>query len=697
MIYMQKHSTDADRGLCGMWRGCHAVWRGGIVRLAGVLLAAAVAVSSPAQESPIAAGEIPGAGVPGVDESHGLRVHRLVEDWVKRGGVPGERAESIRVRGVVGVRVTLRLDGVTLGEGTRVRSDLADQLPTEGGPAWEMLPATDLIGLIEPATEAALDDAVEAVRRRNLEARIRAAGDPEAPTPRGRVTAGEIGPQLAIDIQIALAPERIVIAPDAAPDLVYARFAPGFHGLFTLPPDRPAGDTMVWPATTLAQNASPRRQIVRLLTRSGLGPDQIDRLGRPDGLPLGRFEVLHIVRPQPGLPATRLVRGGRELPQRFVNKPTLIDMADRIGLHLYGRFIGDGRVRGPYQPSRGRYHPDLAGDREATLAAYTLVRLVDQKRKDGNNDQFYASFNDVASQAVRQAVARLLTPDAPPDAVTAAFCLLTILESPADQFDPAMEPRVGGLLRAMVDEGGRLLADPDDPESVLPPASGAAVLAALGRWYEQTRDPQLGQQVAKVFEALWAQTRGRFDVNTLPWITLAHVRTADLLADGGWLEPATRLQRSADLAAMIGLVEERQVVERPALGPADVVGGVVLVRAPEGSPPNPNWQTAQLMSFLATALRDPQIVPEDRRWLVLVTTSGTARFMGQLMINEPDCYAIRSREEAVGGIRLSLWDNTLDLAPSALTLMALLEMRQTLDVLDADKAEAPAEETPATE
>lgn len=650
--------------------------------------------------SPAAAAEqaeVPGgAGVPGVDESHARQVHRLVERWVGRGGVPGERAEPIRVRGAMGVRITLRLDGVALGEGTRVRGDLADRLPGDAA-GWETLPAIDLVGLVEPATEAALADAMDAVQRRNLGARIRAAGDPDAPTPGGQVDAAELGPELKVDIQIAMHPERIVLTADAPDDLIYARFAPGFHGLFTLPRAPQEGDPLVWPVTTLAQNASPRRQIVRLLTRTGLGPDQIDQLGRPDGVPLGRFEVLHVVRPMRSLPVARLIRGGRALPNRFVNKQTLVDMADRIGLHLYGRFIGDGRVRGPYLPSRGQYHPELAQDLEAALASYTLVRLADRKRRDGNNDQIFSALDDAAQHTVERVVGRLLAADQTPDAVTTAFCLLTILESPADQFDAALLPRVGQLLQAKIDEQGRLLADPDDPKRVLPPASGAAVLAALGRWYEQTRDPALGQQVAQVAGALWAQTQGKFDVNALPWITLAHVRTAGLLVDGGWLEPAERERRGADLAAMIGLIERLQVVERPALGPADVVGGVVLNAAPEGSPPNPTWQTAQLLSFLATALRDEQIVPEKRRSGTLVTTSGTARFMGQLMINETDCYAIRSPEEAVGGIRLSLWDNTLDLAPSAITLLALLEMRETFDAMNADSPDPPVQEPPAPE
>lgn len=610
---------------------------------------------------------------------------RMVEDWVKRGGVPGQRAEALPVGGVLGVRVTLRLDGVTLGEGTRVRGDLAAALPVDGGAEWLRLPALDLVSLVEPATAEALDGALEAVQRRNLEARIRAAGTGDASRARGRVTAAELGPELEVDLQIALRPQRIVLAADDADDLLYARFAPGFHGLLTLPTPGGGGpaaaETPVWPATALAQNASPRRQVVRLLTRSGLAADDATKLGRPDGLPLGRFEVIHLVRPMRDLPVMRLIRGGQELPSRFVNRQTLIDMSDRIGFHLYGRFIGNGRVRGPYLPARGVYQPAFAEDREAALASYTLARFAQRKREDGNNDKFFDAYFDAAQRTVEQVVGHLLAPDTEPDAVTAAFCLLTILETPAGQFDPALEPRVGQMLRNLFNENGLLLAAADQPDRVLPPASAAAVLAAMARWYDQTRDPETAQQLARGFEALWQQTDGRFDVNALPWITLAHVLSRGWLVDANLVEPAVVEQRGADLAEMIQLVGELQVVERPQLGPTDVMGGILLVPAPEGSPPNPAWQTASLLSFLATALRDEQIVPPLQRPGTLVTASATARFMGQLMIDETACFGIRSPPEALGGIRLSLWDNALDIAPSAITLMALLEMRDTLDVL----------------
>lgn len=631
--------------------------------------------------------------VPGVDESHARTVHRLVEGWVRRGGVPGERAPAVRVSGAMGVRVTLRLDGVTLGQGTRVRADLAEQLKADGaGLPWRALPTIDLIELVEPATAEALADALAQVKRQQIEFRIRAAGEPGVQNQRVEVSLQELGPQLHVDIQIAYAPEQVVISGDAPADRIYARFASGFHGLFALPGRGAngfaAGDTLVWPATALARNNSPRRQVVRLLTHTGLKPNDEALLGRSDGVAVGRFEVLHLVRPMRDLPAMRLVRGGQLLPGRFVDEQTLSDMADRVALHLYNRHIGiHGEVRGSYLPARALYKPELASDLEAALASYTLVRYVDRKRRDGSNDQFYQAMVEASQRATDAVVGRLLNPEAQPDAVTAALCLLTSLEAPADTFDPAMAERVATLLLDMISPNGQLLADAKDPASVLPPASSAAALAALSRWYGQSRDAAVGEALASAIESLWNQQRGRFDVNTLPWIALVHVGVSGLLEDAGLLDASTRQRRSDDLAAMNELIAELQIVERPGLGPIDVEGGIVLVNAPEGSPPNPNWQTAPLFSFMATTLRDEQVVSGRNRPGMLVTASASARFLGQLMIDEPNCFGIRSPQEAVGGIRLSLWDNTLDVAPSAITLMSLLEMRETLESLGGSEEE----------
>jgi hypothetical protein len=648
-----------------MWCARHTLAAVGLLGLGPIVGGAA---------SALAQAGVDAVAVSRPDESHARQAHRLVEGWVRRGGVPGERAEPIRALDVIGVRVTLRLSGVTLGEGTAVRPGLATALV---GDAAEPLPPIDLVSLLEPATSRALTAAVAAAEDRHLQARLRAARDPEARDVGEAITPRALGAQLDVDLQLAHRPQRIVIARPDRQDTVFARFAPGHHGLMTRPPDAPAADTLVWPATALARNLQPDRQIVRLLHRSGAEPDAIDRLGRPDGLPLYRFDVLHLVRPRADQPVMLLTRGSERLPVRFVTRATLQGMMDRVGLHLFGRFIGDGRVRGGYRPARGRYQPELADDRESALAAYALIRFERRKRADGNNDRVFETYVDQAAETVRQVASRALAEGATPQPVTSAFCLLAVTAAPAGTFEQDLRGRLTAQLLAWVDDAGRVRPETTDDEAGLPPAVSSIVLWALTHVYDQTRDAAVGQAVARLLDGLWADANGNFDINALPWVAAAHERIAPVLEQQGAIDAETRRRRAADLNRMAGLIAQLQVVERPRLGPDDVVGGIVVQRQPDDAPPSPDWKTAPLFLFLATAVRDEQIVPAADRPDVLVTLSGAARFLGQLMIDEPATFAVASPEEALGGVRLAPWDNRLDLAPSALTLLGLVEMIQS--------------------
>ncbi|MEM9883008.1 MAG: hypothetical protein AAF800_08840 [Planctomycetota bacterium] len=613
------------------------------------------------------------ATVARLDLSHGLRAHRLVERWSQAGEVPGRREASIRVAGVMGVKVTLRLDGTTMGRGVATRPDLATQLDGSGavGPV-------DLLDLIEPATAAALDAAVREARRRGLDEVILAEAAEGSPGERRarELRASDLGPSLDVDLQIAHDPARIVLGDPDADDLFYARFAPGHHGLMTRPTGVEPGATMVWPGTAVAGNLSPRRQVVRLLNRSELPIDGLAQLGRANGVPAYRFEAMHLVRPRPELPVMRLVRGGELLPGRFVDRQTLSGMADRLALHLFGRYAGDGRLRGSYRPARAEYQPEWADERETMLVCYVLMRYAAAKAGRINPERFFEAMADAAARGVEaRRRRRASSPDTAADPVADAFALLGVLEAPPGAFDDAARDAMAAALRSAVDNEGRLA---EIGGNVATRAAGtAAVLAALARHAERTRDPASEGVVATMLTTFWTVDGGRLHVNSLPWVALAHEAAAARLAADGMVEPAVLATARTKLRQSLELIARRQVVERPRLGPADVLGGVDLAAVPEGGPPAPNWQTAALLSFLATAARQEALVPPDERHGVMLTASGAGRFVAQLMIDQPNCFAIRSPDEAIGGVKVSPWDSRLDVMPSAVALLAMIEMEAT--------------------
>ena len=669
MICRRFRFVVAGFGWRGMWSASHksglAAPRGArwgpsrAVLLAGALVALAGA-GARAQD---------GSGWPPVGEGHARAAQRLVEQWVQRGGVPGERAAAIRVTDLVGVRVTLRSAGITLGDGTAFRPDLAAALRSApvavGG---EPLPAADLVNLLERATSRAFNDVMDRLEDRALEARARAAagvGDGGGSPSREQIGAG-----LEVDLQIARRGERVVVRADDPAGAVYGRFAPGYHGLLvTADPERPVA---VWPATALALNLSPRRQVLRVLRAAGQDASDPEPLGRPDGVPLHRFDVLHVVRPRAALAPMVLERGGQMLPGRFVSQQMLAGMGERMARNLLGRFISGQRVRGSYHPAGDRFDPELAEEQEAALAALALMRYARAERSRGGLDPLLERFEDAAAGVINRLAGQLLAPGGLDDPVIAGLALLTMLDAPAAAFEPALRDR---LVARLVEPAGVDAAP-------LSPASEAVVAAALAGRYAQNRDAALGARVAEVLTTMWDRRAGSFDVFALPWAVEAHGKASGPLTEDGLLDADVAAARGADLARLLDLVERRQVIERPQLGPDDVMGGIVLRAAPEGSPPAPTWHTAHMVRFLALALRDDRAVPSIRRPGVMVTASAAARFLGQLMIDEPSCYGIPNPDQAIGGIRLALFDNTLNVAPTAVTLLAITELSTTLHAME---------------
>ncbi len=584
---------------CGMRRG-HHTRRGG-----GATLALALwGTSLPA------AGQ--GAVVTQVDELHARTAHRLVESWVWRGGVPGQREEVIRARGLLGVRVTLRLRGVTVGMATAIRPDLrpfleaadqdmpADQTDTSG---------LDLITLLEPATTEALNEALATVRQRRGEFGRSAQGvaveldEPFTPNENRReIDAATLGPRLGVDIQLAYQPERIVLL-GLPGESIFTHFAPSHDGLLAV---RAQEDSWIWPGTAVAANLGPDRQILRLLVGLGLRGTDRDRLAVREvgeggggvngggGVPVYRFKVLHLVRPRVDQPVLKLVRGAQLLPARFADDATLRGMTDRIGLHLFGRFIGDGQVRGGYRPSRNLYDPELADDAEASLAAYALMCLFDRKQRDGNAGGVSESYVTVASETVRRVLERVLrepTPKGEPlteaDLAAATFSLLTILQAPAGTFPTDQRDRVAAFLQQRIDDQGQLRLGDQEPETTLSVAAEAACLAALTEVYRRTRQAEIGQAAARLADGLWTRTDGRFDVKALPWIAMSQAVLGGVMVDDQQVDAQVQTQRSETLLNLLPLLGELQVVRRPTLGPSDVIGGIVVQPGPEGSAPTP--------------------------------------------------------------------------------------------------------------
>lgn len=604
---------------------------------------------------------------PLLDESHARRAYGLVETWLADSPEVPTPADPIRVTGLLGVRLTLRSEGIVVGEGEVYREDLPAAVDQPG-------PAVDLVQLLDKATKQAKAGVLESL----ADARLRAVLEGRAVPESKQLRVTDVSGQIVVDLELGYGLESVSVPAGADADAVFARFAPCYHGLGFIN-EQTGAWSWVWPGVASARNIAPGSQLALGLKGLGFERSAVAQLARPGGVGMARFTTIHMVRPSAGVDPLRLVRSGSDLPKYAVSDRELAGMSDRLVEHLYNRITTAHEVRGMYLPTSGRYDPPVAPDDQAALVCYAIVhhaRYILQARPDDNSPTLYARRAGQAASAITE---RALRGGDEADPRVVALMLLTELESPVAEADQPTRDRLGALLMQLVHGG----AEPADVGAQLNDGELALSVAALATLYERTREPAVGKSVQALLARLWDQPDQTPNLSALPWLVLAQERAGALLAQADPSgEYRTKLSRRRDvIAGVIDRLCQRQVIERPSLGPDDVLGGYVLSPGPAGSPPNPDWRNAQPLMLLAIALRDEQVTDGRDKLGWLLSAGYSARFVGQLMMDEAACYYVRDRISARGGVRMAPWDNRLALAPSAMSLLALTELQSTVHTL----------------
>jgi len=625
-------------------------WKINIVSLTGIVLAASAAVATEAPSAPL------------LDHTHALQAHLQVEKWLAEGVVPPpELVPPIMVRGLTGVCITFRTSGFHVGEGQVA-------LPGDG-PADEPI---DLAWALREAARLAIDELKQSL----LDAERRSAIEGRQSTMPTQPSVSDVASRIQVDVQLADALEDIRIPPDAPDDRIYARFAPGFHGLRLTDPQSGAS-AIVWPATALAQNVSPTSQVVNLLSRIGRSTKDVGLIGRPRGLTAQRFKVFHVVETTSNLPPVPLVRGNTVLPPRTIDADTLDQMAASLADHLAGRFMSGGELRGTYHPTTGKYDPLFAEPDEALLTAYALTRHVRRLRPLRPDDPKLAMFNTRAQDLATRLTEAMEAGELEQSPAHAALILLTVAENaiPPRKTD-IRDKMIGLMMRLRTEDGGFLASTAPDAPGANQTVTAIAV-AGLAAAYEQTRRDDLAEPLRAALDHLWEHSQRSPNVNALPWLALAHERVAELLADTEERRNL-KMRRDMALATMVKQLIPQQVVDVPRIGPADVIGGFELRHVAPDAPPNPNWTTAQLLMFLSISTRqgDVRAGQDELGWVL--SAGLAARCLRQLQMQPSGCYYVRSPIDAIGGVRLAMWNNTMPLRATAMSLLAVIETQEML-------------------
>lgn len=641
------------------------LWRGITFLLAFLFAATAMStsVSADTTKAPLAAQTgAAQADAPQIDWAVAKLAYQKIEGWVKAESVGRKAADQpLMVKGVMGVKVTLRYGGLIVGAGDAMTASA------------DTTKKVDLHELTAKATGLAL---VQYLERRK--AALKAV--PSNPA----ANAGQpLRWKIDVDLQVAHSPESIVLTDDAPKKAVFFSFAGGFHGLRMSHHLKESESKVIWPSSALAANMRPDSQISRLLAELKYPFSEIQtiqsRTARSDGPQLERFEVIHLVRP-PNSPTIRLLTRGNEIKSaNDINMAAVQTMNAHLYEFLERRISSDGTMPGTYHPTADRYKP-LRGDIEdIAITASALAHRARHLYAESPNSLAYHRTKESVRVLTGYLRTQLLGKPArshSPEAM--AHLLNAIILSPNLNELKLERDQLSRLLIAKQDDKGRFI-DPVSKGPVKPHAQ-AIITAALVETYGQSRNAALPDAIRKGQDALWTFTTKSIDVvSAQPWMADALFEMNRLLPAIDEAEKTKFTKRVETLQILAESLRKKKMVRgKPAIGPVDVEGGIDLINEVGSGVATPDWRTAHVLAFLSGLLREGQGIKADDRIMVQFDCTMMVRFLNQLMFDEASIYYVRSRTDTMHGVRFALWDNRLHLEPTALTLLATTRFQEAL-------------------
>ncbi len=607
---------------------------------------------------------------PLLDRSHVESVFRSAESWVKAGRVDVASAPHVPVSGVLAVRVTLRWLGKTMGAG--------ESYPISERPEQ----VSDLTMLTGSAIRQALESTRKMLIERHKRAKEQGLRVTEKPLGLDRV-----GPLMLVDIQVAHGVEAVRVTENKDDLAVMDHFAPGYHGLrLSHLNNRQGKPAWMWPATAIASNIKPHSQLIRLLAEIGEDHEAIKAIGRAGGPKFERFEVIHMVRPSRDLPRTVLTRGHELIPPQPFNGTDIAGMSNSLAKHVIRRFREDGSMAGTYLPTADRFEPENAEMADVAMAVYALARYSKafaSADASGPNASAMFKAQQTVRRGVRFIISHLRDPNARPNAAAASLLLMAIVESPELVDQKADRDWLINELLSRQAQNGAFLGGRGAQSPPLNNRTQALVLAALATAYGPTADARIARAFDGGSKWLWAQVDPLVLIEATPWLSIAELRMRKHAAPDG--DAAANEQWEAKVKgfrSLLGAMRSRQVRATPSVGPGDVIGGFDLTSRTVDTPPRPDWRTSESLILLSQSLRESALKDDKQQVSRLLQCGLAARFLAQLMMEPSACYYVRSVTDAQGGIREMLWRNELHIEPSAMGLIALSELHETLGGLE---------------
>jgi hypothetical protein len=274
-----------------------------------------------------------------------------------------------------------------------------------------------------------------------------------------------------------------------------------------------------------------------------------------------------------------------------------------------------------------------------------------------------------------------LEAQAAPSPHAVALMMMAVMEAPHLADRKPLRDRLAAILLRLQNDKGLFLLSPAEDAQPLNTAAQSLMFAAMATLYEQTRDATIGQSAAGVQDAAWKRVADDQSFSAMPWLLIGESKLRGIdnppqITQG---MPAAQRIAIAKQMAQLALMHQINAAPQAELCPDDVVGGFDFTAPIVGSDtvPAPDWRSAEVLAFLAQALRDPDMVAQAEQLEGLLRCSLAGRFIAQLMFDEPSCYYVRGPGDAIGAVRAALDNNRLEVSATALTLLAATELQQT--------------------
>ncbi len=599
----------------------------------------------------------------------------------------------IPVRGLAGVLVELRYRGMRIGYGQAVGSEI---LPNQNGIA-DLARAGDL------ALKAAMNTANLTLKDLALQ-QFHETETQTQPAARTQLTLEEALPLVTLDIQIAHTLRPVILGEDSSKTSVFERFVPGYHGLYASllekDKDKPQSrESWVWPGWAISRNINPEFQMAMLNSQLGLARDGWGHLGRPSGPVLMTFNCLQIVQPgvvQMGKPKPApvlLERGNPVIPATGLTRGQVDQLSDSVASHLAHRVRSKGDVLGSYYPSGNLYRPEVASLEEQAIVALALGRYCKRHAPGpgaaaglGGGNAAHRSLHDAAFQQLMAYLeSQVLLMNKDEGIAIKALVALAIMDGPGMEDRKELRDKIIAQIMALQRADGKWFEKVMDrsgqaQQREIPITLQAIILSAASRYFQLVNDKTMEPGLAATYGRLVLSLELKSPATgILPWLGESRARME------GVVEPNALRGLDERLSQVVDRLREMQLLTAADDGPSDVVGGLSLRDRSLGGVPDPDWHTAQALHFLAASLDNKLIVTDAARPRVMLSCSLAARFLNLLAFQGASTYYMQSPEDAVGGIRLVMWNNQLSPGPTSVGLLAILAYQDALD-----KAQAAA-------